>query len=699
MHRKLAQGSLIGLTAAILAALLHLTGALNRLEAVTWDWRARTMAAPGEASDEITLILLDQASLDWAENTMGLGWPWPREVYAAILGFCKIGNARSVAFDVIFSEPSDYADQDVALGTAIADGVPFVGAVSFEGTNATLPIAEVATNATLLGSVLGDADPDGVIRRIRPSVTHENQRYLTLGLAAYMADSEHRTSNKEQGTSNAKEPTIDPTTDHRDSPSSPTSMLGVPCSMFDVREAFLPPLPLDRSGRAILRWRGPVDAHRNYSAQSVIQSFLRIQSGERPVLQPDLLDNKYVFFGFTAPGLMDLRSTPISPVYPGVSVHATLLDNVLSGDLVRDIPAPLALTWMLLFAMAAGLAGRHSAKVWQILLGFAAAFSLPLIASLAAYGMSWWLPVAAPTVAGLLGLTGSVVFSYAIEGKQKRFIKGAFRQYLSPAVIDRLLANPNSLSLGGELRELSIFFSDVAGFTGISEHLGPEDLTSLLNTYLTAMTDIILEEGGTVDKYEGDAIIAFWNAPLDLPNHPVCAVRAAIRCQAALDEMRAVLAEKYGKEIRARIGINTGPVVVGNMGSQQRFDYTFLGDAGNLASRLEGINKQFDTSILISEYTEAKLDDSISLQEVSRVRVVGRKEPVRVYRPLPEDADPAPFASALNAYYEGQFEDAASQFESLSPSDPTAAIYAAHCRQLAQYPPESWNGVWEMTEK
>ena len=305
-----------------------------------------------------------------------------------------------------------------------------------------------------------------------------------------------------------------------------------------------------------------------------------------------------------------------------------------------------------------------------------------------------------------------MVLNYAIEGQQKRFIKGAFKQYLSPVVIDRLVADPDNLSLGGELRELSIFFSDVAGFTGISEHLGPEDLTSLLNTYLTAMTNIILEEGGTVDKYEGDAIIAFWNAPLDLPDHPICAVRAAVRCQAKLDEMRPELYAKFGKELYARIGINTGLVVVGNMGSEQRFDYTFLGDAGNLASRLEGINKQFDTSILISEHTAARLsahsklscdlvsqEAEIPLQEISRVRVVGRKEPVRVYVPLPAGADPAPFAAALDSYYKGQFETAACQFKSLSPANPTAAIYAKRCTALAQSPPEKWDGVWEMTEK
>ncbi|MBT7065622.1 MAG: adenylate/guanylate cyclase domain-containing protein, partial [Verrucomicrobia bacterium] len=452
----------------------------------------------------------------------------------------------------------------------------------------------------------------------------------------------------------------------------------------------------------ILRWRGDAQTHRAYSAQAVVQSFVRLQSGETPVLDPAVLKDKYVLFGFTAPGLMDLRSTPISPVYPGVEVHATLLDNFLAGDLMRTTPRAAALLWMLLLGMVAGLAGRHSAKVWQIILGFAIILPLPLLLGFALYHAGWWLPVAAPAIAGALGLIGSVIMNYAMEGRQKRFIKGAFKQYLSPIVIDRLVSNPNSLKLGGELRDLSIFFSDVQGFTGISEHLGPEALTSLLNTYLTAMTDIILEEGGTVDKYEGDAIIAFWNAPVDLPDHPVRAVRAALRCQAALDEMRPRLEEEYGKALHARIGINSGPVVVGNMGSEQRFDYTFLGDAGNLASRLEGINKQFGTFTLISEHTATQLGDSIPLREISCVRVVGRREPVRVFEPLPAEADPAAsaaFTAALTAYYDGQFDSAASGFSALAPTDPTAAIYAARCKQLGENPPADWDGVWSMTEK
>jgi adenylate cyclase len=269
-------------------------------------------------------------------------------------------------------------------------------------------------------------------------------------------------------------------------------------------------------------------------------------------------------------------------------------------------------------------------------------------------------------------------------------------------VIEELVQRPDRLKLGGELRELSILFSDVQGFTGISEKLNPEQLTELLNDYLTAMTDVIYAQGGTVDKYEGDAIIAFWNAPLGQPDHALRAVTAALQCQAALAALRPQLAARAGTALQARIGINTGPVVVGNMGSRQRFNYTFLGDAGNLASRLEGINKQFGTGILISDQTRRQLGDGVPVREIARVRVVGRREPVTVFEPLAAAA-PAEVANAYAAgraaYEAGRLADALAAFAGIADRDPPAAAFAERCRALLAHPPPAWDGVWAMTEK
>jgi adenylate cyclase len=273
-------------------------------------------------------------------------------------------------------------------------------------------------------------------------------------------------------------------------------------------------------------------------------------------------------------------------------------------------------------------------------------------------------------------------------------------------VIEELIQNPDRLKLGGERRILSIFFSDLESFTSISEGLDPEALTNLLNIYLTAMTDIIHEEGGTVDKYEGDAIIAFWNAPLDQPDHATRCVRAALRCQTKLAEMRPALRESLGRDLKMRIGVNTGYAVVGNMGSHSRFDYTMIGDAVNLAARLEGINKQFGMYILISQSTMEQMAGAFPVREVSRVAVVGRKEPVVVYEPmLKENIDPQKkkimeqFAEALALFYRGDFFKAREVFSAITNEDAVAKSYVSKCDELIANPPRNWQGVWAVTTK
>jgi adenylate cyclase len=463
------------------------------------------------------------------------------------------------------------------------------------------------------------------------------------------------------------------------------------------------PLPLDRRGRVILHYRGPSQTHRAFNVAAVIQSELRLQAGEKPSIEPAEFKDAYVLFGFTAPGLFDLKSAPVAAVYPGVEVHATFLDNLLAGDFMRDAPRGLTLVLTLLLAILAAVAVRLGHAAWQNVLAFAVFLALPVLLGFYAYTRELWLPIVVPLFAAAPALIGALAVNYATEGHQKRFIKGAFKQYLSPVVIEELVQHPERLTLGGELRELSILFSDLRGFTSISEKLGPEQLTNLLNEYLTAMTDVIYANGGTVDKYEGDAIIAFWNAPLAQPDHAVRAVRAALACQARLAALRPALRDKAGAELHARIGLNSGPVVVGNMGSRQRFNYTFLGDAGNLASRLEGINKQFGTPILISEMTRCQLGEQITVREISRVRVVGRQEPVAVFEPL---ADPqarqdvlVAFARGLAAYYAGRFAEALQVFASIADRDAPASAYARRCRELIERHPEPWDGVWVMTEK
>ena len=311
----------------------------------------------------------------------------------------------------------------------------------------------------------------------------------------------------------------------------------------------------------------------------------------------------------------------------------------------------------------------------------------------------------APEVACAASVFLGLGAKYATEGRQKRFIKNAFRQYLSPEVIDQIIAHPERLRLGGERRMLTMFFSDLQGFTSISENLTPDALTILLNDYLTAMTDIIIDLGGTVDKYEGDAIIAFWNAPLEIPRHAEKCVEAALKCQEKLSRMRPDFYTRTGHELHMRIGINTGFAIVGNFGSHTKFDYTMLGDAVNLAARLEGVNKQFGTYTMVSEFTRKEIGDTFAFREIGRVAVVGRKQTVTVFEPMRRQAYEArkeihsAFEKGLGFFYEGHFSQAHDIFSAHTRQDPPSAAYGAKCAVLIKNPPSEWSGVWIMTEK
>ena len=553
-------------------------------------------------------------------------------------------------------------------------GCPRAGAASAPSPpRGCSPSRRSPPDAAVLADVQHNPDPDGIYRRARLFRVFDGKTVPSFALACLMAAS----------------------------PRLPVEISEGSMTVAGKR------IPIDRDGNAILRFRGASGkAYRHYSAAAVIQSELKAQAGEEPVIKdPDAFRGRHVIFGFSAPGLYDLRPAPVGGVFPGSEIHATALDNLLSGDFMSEAGRAATLAAAFLLALLSAVSVVLSRKAWHSLLLFAVFLPLPVLLCLFAYSRGCWLPLVVQEAAVSLSLLGALAVNYATEGKQKRFIKGAFRQYLSPAVIDQLIEHPERLKLGGERRTLSIFFSDIQGFTGISEGLSPEALTALLNEYLSAMTDILHEEGGTVDKYIGDAIVAFWNAPLDQPDHAERAARSALRCQEKLAEMRPLIREKIGKDLFMRIGLNTGFAVVGNMGSRNRFDYTVLGDAVNLASRLEGINKQFGTYILASEALLRSLPGSFPSREISTVAVVGRKEPVRVFELLSRKdleargKEISSFAGGLEAFTAGNFPAALETFLSTAESDPAAASYARKCRALIERPPERWEGVWVMTEK
>jgi adenylate cyclase len=719
--RKTLLGLALGAGAALLSLLLWFHGVLDRWEFTTWAWRVELLARPGPATPKVKVILLDQASLDWGEEANGWSWPWPREVYAPLIDFCRRGGARAIIFDVLFTEPSVYGvGDDEKLAAAIRQAPAFVAPLSLgaeAGTSlawppevpyralrfadadqdpvrstlqhlsvprCTFPIPEVATSATLLANVAGDPDADGNYRRASLFRVFDGHAIPSLGLAGYLAGG-------------------GPGVHDSDLPDGLLNSAWLANGWFGLGPHRF---SVDSEQRIILRYRGPSGTHETYSAAAVIQSELRLREGggQAPVIRdPTVFKDCYVLFGFSAPGLMDLRPTPVSRVYPGVELHATMLDNLLSYDFLCDPPQPLVVLTVMLLALLSALTVVHSRRARYSVLAFGGFLPIPAILGIAAYQAGFWWPVIVTEGAVGVSLVAALGLNYATEGRLKAYYKHAFKHYLSPVVIERLLEDPARLQLGGERRELSIFFSDLEGFSTISERLDPQNLANLLNDFLTEMTDIILEEEGTVDKYEGDAIIAFWNAPLDQPDHALRACRAALRCQRRLQERGQEFQQRAGVPLRMRIGINTGDVNVGNFGSRQRFDYTVLGDAANLASRLEGANKAFGTATMVAESTWVQTAGEIPGREIGQVRVVGRRTPVRVFEPLSLDGPVAAeqlqtFQQGLRDCGAGRWAEALEAFATLD-QDPLAQRYAERCRALLADPAASWDGIWNLTQK
>ncbi len=713
MNKKVAYGLLAGALAAACVGLLDRAGMAARWDNPLSDWRARLLAKESPATSRIKLILIDQYSLDWISQNMQVkSWPWPREFYGPILDFLKRNGAKAAVFDMLYTEPSSYGvADDEALGAAAARFGNFVGTVyvgkqteqatrwpefakpnpvELQGLDAWLeahpgpaqeivsaagafPVPELAQQVAWLANVREVPDGDGIFRRAAPFRIFDGQVLPSLGFAGWLAGLDEKPVK---------------------------AALESGALIAGGRR-----IPLDGSGRMILKFRGKSGTHQAFNAAEVIRSEMRLQEGGDPAIKDgSVFKDAYVVFGVSAPGLKDLRPTPMGGDYPGPEVYATMLDDLLAGDFLRDAPAPAVWLWILLLALLAGIGAASARNGWQSAAVAVVLIPLPVLAGIGAWEAGFVLPAAGAMVGVVIALLGGTVVNFVLEGRQKMFIKGAFKHYLSAEVIEQIMRDPGSLKLGGERRELTIFFSDLQGFSTISERLGPEDLTKLLNDYLSDMTDIILEEGGTLDKYEGDAIIAFWNAPLAQPDHAVRAVRASVRCQQKLAERRAEFEQRTGAVLKMRIGLNTGAVVVGNMGSSNRFDYTVLGDAANLASRLEGANKALGTYMMVAESTWSQTNGAFPGRELGQLRVVGRKTPVRVYEATGLEGGTAQgvekaFEAALAQAKAGRWAEAAEAFGKLG-DDAAAKTYAVKCRALAAAGADAaWDGIWNLTEK
>ena len=694
---------------------------------------------------ETVIAAIDEKSL----GELGR-WPWPRTTIARLVDKLKGCGAKAVGFDIVFSEP----DQNSSLGTVV-DLTKEMKKIGIKDkrvqglldkkklvadTDASLAKAiKRAKNVTLgyfflkssrEAEHIGEKEIEAAAKNIENSRYQMIQGETSPDVSALYNVTAYSAVTNLKLLSNAAENSgyfnAFPDTDgtirwsplvmrFQDNYYLPLSMslltqyLDWPMVTLNMAKFGIEGIkigdiniPTDETGRMLVNYYGPGRTFPHYSISDIIKG----------KLSPDTFKDKIVIVGATAIGIYDLRVTPYSSVYPGVEIHATAIDNILHGNFLHRSSGTqlLDVCAVVFFGLLIGIAVPRVKAVQGMVVSLIVLIAFVLINAFIFSRYNLWLNIIYPALTMIVIYLGITVYRYITEEREKKKIRGAFQYYLTASVINEMLKDPSKLKLGGDKKDLTVLFSDIRGFTTISEKLTPEDLVRLLNEYLTAMTNLVFKYDGLLDKYMGDAIMAVYGAPLDQPDH------AARACRTALDMMEElkILQKKWADEGRPAfnigIGINSGDMVVGNMGSDMRFDYTVMGDMVNLGSRLEGINKEYGTNIIISEYTYAAIKDALFCRELDSVRVKGKKLPVKIYELLGEKKDAEKWEKAVSLFEEGlskykqaMWDEAIAAFRKVlevRPDDAPAKLYVSRCEELKKSPPEGpWDGVFTMTRK
>jgi adenylate cyclase len=705
--------------------LYHLA-ALDHLDAVVYDYKLQANM-PRTVDDRVVIVDIDDKSL----REIGR-WPWPRETMAKLTtNLLQEYGVAAVGYDIVFSEPdqssglpvleklaagdlkgeSDFAsilsrlrprlDYDARLAEALTTGPSVLGyyfnLVDKAASAGQLPTPaldcgelhkygispQVATaynaNLALLQSKATDAgffnmqaDFDGVARRMPMIIEYQGKCYGSLAL---------QTTRQAMGSS---APRVVPANGRK------PAML----ALDDLT------VPLDAAAMAMVPYRPP-GAFPYVSAADVIKD--RAPSAD--------LEGRVVLIGSTAPGIMDLRVTPTSKQFPGVEIHANLISGILDGVIpwepvgVHRIEVAMVLVLGLILAALLPFAQPVRATLFAVL-------ALALLAGVDLYAWTHWhmdLPVAAgfAAVVGLFVLNMS--YGFFVEARSKAQITRLFGQYVPPELVDEMAQDPERYSLRGESRVMTVLFSDIVGFTSISEKLEASELAAMLNAYLSHMTRLVQDRKGTIDKYIGDAIMAFWGAPMSDDRHAHDAVLTAMAMQSTLAELNPQLEAKGWPAVALGVGVNTGRMSVGNMGSEFRMAYTVMADAVNLASRLEALTRQYGVWVLCGESTREACPD-IAFMAIDRVRVKGKVQPVAIYAPLgvATEVEPArleaarTFEAALDDYIGQRWAAAEAKLRALNEAAP-CKLYDVYLQRVAVFrdtpPPSDWDGVFTYTTK
>lgn len=715
---------------------------LMELKTIDLRFQTRERIKPGP---DVVLAVVDDKSIDREGK-----WVWPRTKFADLVTKLSQAGARVIAFDIGFLEPDNKQivetiaaiQRDIKnLGVRNPDIENYLDKLKIEKENDRRLAQAIKTSRTKV--VLGyffQMDPANAVYMTEKKIQiHEknisNSKYK---LERYSSSEARRVPLVEPvyPQSNIQEISaaalmsgyfnMIPDTDgvvrwlpgvlkFRDTLYAPLSLAAVSAFRnsaieimiddYGVREVRIGDLtiPTDEQGRILINYRGEEKSFPHISITDIL-------NGDVP---HSTFKDKIVMVGVTAIAIYDLRVTPFGTVFPGLEIHANIIESILSEDFL-DRPNWAAIFDVLAILVLGVFLGIALPRVTVVpglaaLLGVFSSYIIFCQYLFSVHGMV--LNLVYPLSVILLVYVSITAYRYFVETRQKRFIKDAFSIYLAPTVVKQLIESPEHLELGGEEREITAFFSDVQGFTGISETLTPHEIVELLNEFLTEMTDIILHHEGTVDKFEGDAIIAFFGAPNILENHAERACSASIEMQKRLAQLRTKWRTESRPELKMRIGVCTGLAVVGNMGSEKRLDYTMMGDTVNTAARLEGVNKRYGIYTLISETTRKAAGNEITVREVDTIKVIGRKKPVTVFELMGynEHIDKsiketiAKYQQGLQAYRDQNWNQASKLFKAVQavlPDDGPSKTMLARCYEYKLEPPgESWNGAYDLRTK
>ncbi len=725
----------------------------NQLELKTIDFRflRRGETPPG---DEVILAVVDEKSLAKEGK-----WVWPRSKFARLIDILSEEGASVIAFDIVFAEPDknddivmnalDQVENHYLEQKNDENGfIDYLKQLKKRENNDEL-LAEAIQNSKadiVLGyyfemeeqSFFEQHEMDAMIERIQssryraprcpPGMEPEQVIKKAVEAAAFPQSNIKAISNASEyaGFFNM-------------APDKDGSVRRMP-SVFRCRDYIYPPLSLVALSRYInfsininfvkneigdpvvnnlvigdkmikttprgeffINYRGPSKTFKHVSITDILHR--NFSEG--------VFKDKIVIVGATAIGIYDVRVTPFEELFPGMEVHANIIDMILSENFLGEPDWHDWFIWGVIFFAALAL-GFLLPRIGAVQGAIMPACLLFGYAYLSQYLFNQGIVV--NTVYPLFSILFTyfivTIYVYFTESRKKMFIKNAFSTYLAPSVVDYLIESPDKLVLGGENRVITSFFSDVQNFTMISEKLAPEALVELLNEFLTEMTDIILENKGTVDKFEGDAIIAFFGAPVELENQAALACSAAVQMQNRLFELRKKWGAEGKPELRMRVGLYTGPAVVGNMGSRNRMDYTMMGDTVNTAARLEGVNKIYGTYMLIGERTRDEIDESVFfIREIDSILVVGKQKPIGIYELAGFQTDISDafrrtaelYAEGVNAYKRRDWDKAVSLFNQgleHTPHDPPSKTMIERCIEYKANPPaEGWSGVFYMKTK